>query len=81
MKMAWRRILLEWKEDTGKCSTTLNKDAFPALLNKLHEALKDTGPANLVAGFQKTGIYPLNKDPMMKNFLVLNFHHARVQPM
>ena len=60
MKGAWRKILDDYKMRSRRASTTLQKQEFPVLLTNLLTALNSRGAENLVSGFRKTGIYPLN---------------------
>lgn len=62
LKKSWRGILDEWKKGLQKKSQTVTKEAFPGLLQKLHKHVtnNDTSSKNLVSGFKKCGIYPLN---------------------
>ena len=63
MKIAWRHILNKWKTtpERRKCST-LPKTAFPKLLKELVDCLfYGNGSANLIAGFEKAGIHPVNR--------------------
>lgn len=66
MKKAWRKILTKWKESkSGSKFTTIPKDTFSTLLRELMESLKDNQKHNLKAGFEKCGIFPLNKDKLL----------------
>lgn len=66
MKGAWRKVLKEWKETAAESRcTSVPKDQFPTLLKKLWDNLH-TGPDNLIAGFRKSGIYPTDRQPVMK---------------
>lgn len=56
MKIAWRKILEEWKQGPGRRESSVPKDKFPALLKKLCDSLQEK---NVVSGFKKCGIYPL----------------------
>lgn len=56
MKMAWRKILEEWKQGPGRRESSVPKDKFPALLRKLCDSLQEN---NVLSGFKKCGIYPL----------------------
>ncbi len=63
LKATWREILTDWK----KCSrgiAFLQKEQFPKLLKRLYDKLefKDTAKANLIAGFEKCGLYPCNPE-------------------
>ena len=69
LKMKWRAILDDWKQkNVRKCS--VSKDHFPGLLRKLCISLcgDDEGKLvsqNLVAGFRKCGIVPLNRTEVL----------------
>lgn len=61
MKVAWRKILTEWKESVqGSRGTVAQKSKFPLLLNRLIDVLDPTRVTNLINGFRKCGIYPLD---------------------
>ena len=69
LKRYWRQILDEWKMSSAKRSITLTKDMLPRLLNKLYNKLyeDDTETSeNLVSGFRKCGIHPLNSEEVLK---------------
>lgn len=63
LKMAWRSILLDWKKGPGKNEATIQKSKFPSLLNKLCESCKSE---NVISGFRKCGIVPLNRKEVLK---------------
>lgn len=66
MKEAWRKILLDYKETAWGCrSSSLEKQYFPSLLKKLMEAIEPNQKTNLIAGFKKCGIYPLDVAPLL----------------
>lgn len=62
LKKYWREILSNWKKTSGRRLPSLTKDAFPGLLSKLQEKLEEgeRGSHNVVSGFSKTGLYPLD---------------------
>ena len=68
LKSAWRNILNEWKKSPqGRIHPTLPKSKFPALLKKLVLFLEDNnGANNLVSGFRKCGIHPLDRNQVLK---------------
>ena len=69
LKRKWLAILDDWKQQTGKKSQTVTKTAFPGLLKKLFEEVcDDDNPVseNLVSGFMKCGIYPLNRQKVLE---------------
>ena len=37
------------------------KDQFPRQLKRLHESIDDKAAENLISGFRKAGIYPLDR--------------------
>ncbi|CAH2016663.1 unnamed protein product [Acanthoscelides obtectus] len=64
MKVAWRKILTEWKASVqGSRETVVQKSSFPVLLNRLIDILEPTREANLISGFRKCGIFPLDVNP------------------
>ncbi|XP_062530744.1 uncharacterized protein LOC134200891 [Bombyx mori] len=65
MKIAWRNVVLKWKKTDGKAQSTIPKGCFPRLLNKLMEELRNNSKANIIAGFRKTGIYPINEEEVL----------------
>lgn len=68
MKVAWRKILTEWKASVqGSREQVLQKSSFPVLLNRLIDILEPTREVNLVSGFRKCGIYPLDANPLLES--------------
>lgn len=82
LKMKWRSILDNWKQNSTRKCATLSKDSFPGLLKELCLSLctSTSMPAdarnhasgcvslkstNLVAGFRKCGIFPLNRQQVL----------------
>ncbi|XP_044741169.1 MFS-type transporter clz9-like isoform X3 [Chrysoperla carnea] len=66
MKKSWRAILSKWKESaSGSKFTTIPKDAFPTLLKELMASLAENQERNLMAGFEKCGIHPFNKQKLL----------------
>ncbi|KAJ2954347.1 hypothetical protein O0L34_g2605 [Tuta absoluta] len=65
MKRAWRELLLKWKKTDGQTQASVPKGCFPKLLKLLIEHLKHNAENNLLAGFKKTGISPLNIDEIL----------------
>lgn len=62
LKMAWRSILEKWKQGPGRNEASLAKDKFPPLLKELCGTLKET---NVIAGFKKCGIVPLDRSKVL----------------
>ena len=63
LKKSWRKILNDRRSGGKKNSKILNKEAFPALLAKLHNTIFPEGTSyskNLESGFAKCGIHPFN---------------------
>ena len=57
----------QWKQtDRGKNVATLPKDLFPRLLKKTLDSLEENTSSNIISGFRKSGIYPLNKEAILK---------------
>ena len=62
LKCKWRQVLLQWKNSQlGRKLPTTPKDQFPGLLKTALDSLTET-KANMIAGFRKTGIYPVDKE-------------------
>jgi hypothetical protein len=59
VKKVWREILQQYYFDTY--AQKLDKENFAPLLRKLHESSKAFTVLHAVAGFQNTGLYPINK--------------------
>ena len=66
LKVNWRKVLTAWKLSTRstKCSV-LSKDQFPRMLKRLHEAIDEKAADNLISGFRKAGIYPLDRGQVL----------------
>ncbi|KAK4327537.1 hypothetical protein Pmani_002018 [Petrolisthes manimaculis] len=82
MKKAWRKVLTEWKEGPGKYYTALPKQWFPSLLFQLLDEM-DNRDELAVAGFRATGIYPIDKDHIMRKITNENVKsaHDLVSPL
>jgi len=65
MKVAWRKILTQWKESKGRKLPSIPKDEFPRLLSLLMTKLKEKSAENLIAGFRKMGISPVDKSQVL----------------
>jgi hypothetical protein len=50
-------------------TVTINKDYFPSLLKNTLCKLVTKNGKNIIAGFEKTGIYPLNKKKVLNMLL------------
>lgn len=74
LKHYWRIILTEWKENEGRRIKILNKDAFPSLFGKLLKALteNDTGKKNIISGFNKCGLYPIDVNRPVQRIPTVN---------
>lgn len=60
LKINWRRILSSWKSSGGRRSAVVTKEKFPSLLKLLIESMSENCQANLLSGFRKTGISPVD---------------------
>ncbi|XP_030748969.1 uncharacterized protein LOC115877041 [Sitophilus oryzae] len=66
LKIAWRRVLSEWKDtDEGIRNTNIQKQNFPPLLSKMMEIIGPNVEENLKAGFRKCGIVPLKVEEVL----------------
>ena len=66
LKVNWRKVLTAWKLNTRstQCSV-ISKDQFPRMLKRLHEAIDEKAADNLISGFRKSGIYPLDRGQVL----------------
>ena len=62
-KAKWSNIVKSWFRQTR--FESISKSVFPTLLSKLFDALVEK-PEYLINGFRATGIWPLNKDLILK---------------
>ncbi|CAI6370884.1 unnamed protein product [Macrosiphum euphorbiae] len=65
LKCHWRKIIETWKKGEGRDECSVPKDRFPRLLNILMKTINEKSTDNLKAGFEKCGIYPLNRDKVL----------------
>lgn len=63
LKTAWRDALTDWKKQHNGC---VPKHWFPRLLNKALNSIQPNCEANMKSGFAATGIYPLNRQKVLK---------------
>lgn len=67
LKHYWRDTLRQWKESPeGKTSDTLSKERFPTLLSRVVAKLRQGIALSLKNGFRKCGIYPTDKEELLK---------------
>ena len=67
MKAKWRSLLTNWKRrESSKKSSVMPKDVFPRQLRELHSAMEKVAEQNLKSGFRKAGIYPQEKEELLK---------------
>jgi len=62
LKVEWRKILERWRKES-RCKGSIPKNQFPGLLLQLQSKLK---PENITAGFKASGIYPTDRDVVLK---------------
>ena len=65
VKAKWRSILAEYKTAKGKKRQTIQRDQFPNLLKELLDSLEPIRESNLPAGFRITGIFLLDREPVL----------------
>ncbi|CAH2108940.1 unnamed protein product [Euphydryas editha] len=65
LKSAWRDILFNWKKTDGRTQATIPKNVFPSLLKKLLKKIDSNVNHNILAGFDKCGIRPINKQKVL----------------
>lgn len=63
LKKYWRQILTDWKQKQNGRVKSMTKEVFPQLFSLLYQKLtaNDTGKQNIISGFKKCGLYPLNR--------------------
>ena len=67
MKRIWRRVLANWRlTASGMRFKTLRKCDFPRLLKLLMTEVSITGAQNLISGFEKCGIHPINVEKILE---------------
>lgn len=64
-KKKWRQILDKWRSET-KSSSSIPKEYFPTLLNRLWLAVSENVSNNLQSGFRATGLCPFNPQEVLK---------------
>ena len=66
LKVNWRKVLTARKLKTRSTNcSVMPKDQFPRQLKRLHEAIDENAAENLISGFRKAGIYPLNRGQVL----------------
>lgn len=66
LKAAWRKVLLSWRTGEGLKKCSIPKDKFPHLLKSLLEEISPNQQNNIVSGFRKCGIVPINRDEVLR---------------
>jgi hypothetical protein len=61
LKKSWRQVLTDWKMNEGRRFSLLPKQWFPRLLARLLDVIEPTRKTNVINGFRKCGIVPLDK--------------------
>jgi len=67
IKIAWRKVLKAYKRTRRG---PIPKEIFPRLLKKTLEKLEISQISNIKAGFEATGIYPINREKVLKRLPV-----------
>lgn len=66
MKIYWRQVMDDWKRTpAGRKCSSIPKDIFPSLLNKLFDKLAVFQADNVKSGFRQTGIIPFSPDVVL----------------
>ena len=65
LKVHYRASLSKWKIGPGKNKPTLPKDLFPNQLRMLLESMADCMSTNILRGFRKCGICPLDRNQVL----------------
>ena len=64
IKSTWRKELENWQQESRVVS--LPKEHFPLHLKRMYNACLDTFPKNLENGFRTCGLYPLNRNEVLR---------------
>jgi len=67
LKGSWRKVLDDWK--SNKKSPSVDKSTFPSLLKSTIDKLNGRDGDVIRAGFEKSGIWPLNRDRVLNTML------------
>lgn len=67
IKIAWRKVLKTYKKTRRG---PIPKEIFPRLLKKTLEKLSISQKDNIKAGFEATGLYPLDREKVLKRLPV-----------
>lgn len=65
LKVAWRKVMELWKMKSGG-DKSFDKKMFPRLLKQTLDAMEENLQSNIVSGFKKGGIQPLNKERVLE---------------
>ncbi|XP_022191349.2 uncharacterized protein LOC111049560 isoform X1 [Nilaparvata lugens] len=66
LKLAWRSVLSSWRDTAeGSKYSTIPKEKVPVLLKKLMMKIKVNKAQNLISGFRKCGIVPVDKNVLL----------------
>lgn len=65
LKVAWRKILRDWKQGPGMKEPSVPKSIFPRLLTKLIKEIEPNAANNVRSGFCKAGLVPINRDKVL----------------
>ena len=68
LKVEWKKILQSWRRES-RIKGSIPKNHFPALSTNLQNTMKAD---NLKAGFEASGIYPLNQEKVLKRLPDVN---------
>lgn len=81
MKGHWRSILTDFKSTAlGRRSATMPKGEFPKYLARLIEKLQKSITQNIISGFKKCGVYPLNAHAVLSRIPEMNNNEAADVP-
>ncbi|XP_050355616.1 uncharacterized protein LOC126776829 [Nymphalis io] len=72
LKSKWRKILCKWRETNGRTQTTIPKIFFPSMLRNLLSKIENNITENILEGFEKCGINPINKNKVLERLLSHN---------
>lgn len=57
---------MKWKKGEGRKKSSIPKSTFPTLLKRLIDAIEPNSKKNILYGFKKGGIVPLNRQEVLR---------------
>ena len=79
MKSTWRKELESWHKESRVMG--LPKEHFPLILKRMYNACLDKFPEKLENGFRTCGLYPLNRNEILRRLPKTIFNALADQSM